>query len=175
MEQLIEKMDRLLASTFALYLKAHQFHWNVEGQDFHQYHAFFGDLYEELFASVDTTAEQIRALNSKVKGTMTAFKELSVIREQVTDLSIQEMNAMLYRDVEALIAVLNDVHEEATKQRQFGLINFIEGRIDVCKKHCWMLRASIDVSEKSDVDEQVEVTDPTMIDESVRYEIQFNK
>lgn len=167
MEQLIEKMDRLLASTFALYLKAHQFHWNVEGQDFHQYHDFFGDLYEEIFASVDTTAEQIRALDSKVKGTMSAFRELSVIRDQVTDLDIQEMNAMLYRDVEALIAVLTDVHEEASKQKQFGLINFIEGRIDVCKKHCWMLRASIAKGAATNE----EVAQP----EVTTYEIQFNK
>jgi starvation-inducible DNA-binding protein len=150
MEQLIEKMDRLLASTFALYLKAHQFHWNVEGQDFHQYHDFFGDLYEEIFASVDTTAEQIRALDSKVKGTMSAFRELSVIRDQVTDIDIQEMNAMLYRDVEALIAVLTDVHEEASKQ-----------------KHCWMLRASIAKGAATNE----EVAQP----EVTTYEIQFNK
>jgi len=167
MDQLIEKMDKLLASTFALYLKAHQFHWNVEGQDFHQYHEFFGDLYTEIFASVDTTAEQIRALDSKVKGTMSAFRELSVIRDQVTDLSIQEMNAMLYRDTESLIAVLNDVHEEASKQKQFGLINYIEGRLDVYKKHCWMLRASLSTGAATNE----EVAQP----EVTTYEIQFNK
>lgn len=143
MELLIEKMQKLLASSFAMYLKAHQFHWNVEGQDFHQYHDFFGDLYEEIWGSVDTTAEQIRALNAKAKGSLADFKEISVIRDQVNSPDIQEMNAILYRDNESLIAVLNEVHDEATKQRQFGLINYIEGRIDTHKKHGWMLRASM--------------------------------
>lgn len=157
MEQLVEKMHKLQASTFALYLKAHLFHWNVEGQDFHQYHDFFGDFYNEVWGSVDTTAEQIRALGAKAKGSMTEFKELSVVRDQMSDISIQEMNALLYRDNEALIAVLNEVHDEAEKQRAFGLLNYIEGRIDTHKKHSWMLRSSI---EKKPVAESTETTAP---------------
>lgn len=144
MEQLIEKMQKLLASSFAMYLKAHQFHWNVEGQDFHQYHDFFGDLYNEVWSSVDTTAEQIRALGAKAKGSMTDFKELSAVRDQITTPSIQEMNGILYRDNETIISVLNEVHEEAERQRAYGLLNYIEGRLDTHKKHGWMLRASME-------------------------------
>ena len=96
-----------------------------------------------MWGSVDTTSEQIRALGAKAKGSMTEFKELSVVRDQMSDLSIQEMNALLYRDNEALIAVLNEVHDEAEKQRAFGLLNYIEGRIDTHKKHSWMLRSSM--------------------------------
>lgn len=166
MSQLVEKMDKLLASTFTFYLKIHQFHWNVEGQDFHQYHEFFGDLYSEVWGSVDTTAEQIRALGAKSKGSLTAFKDLSVIRDQMTDLSIQEMNSMLYRDNEAIIAVLNEVHEEADKQKQYGLLNYIEGRLDTHKKHSWMLRSSIAPASTNEEVEQ---------DGDKVYEINFNK
>jgi starvation-inducible DNA-binding protein len=162
MEQLIEKMHKLQASSFALYLKAHLFHWNVEGQDFHQYHDFFGDFYNEIWGSVDTTAEQIRALGAKAKGSLTEYKELSVVRDQMTQLTIQEMNASLYRDNEAVIAILNDVHAEAEKQRTYGLLNYIEGRIDTHKKHSWMLSASM---EKQPVKESVE---PASITEEVK-------
>lgn len=168
MEQLIEKMDKLLASTFTLYLKAHQFHWNVEGQDFHQYHDFFGDFYEEIWGSVDTTAEQIRALGAKAKGSLAAYKELSVIRDQLSDLSIQDMNSTLYRDNEMLLSVLNDVHDEAEKQKQYGLLNYIEGRIDIHKKHSWMLRASIAPAAANEAVENAGPAEDTKI-----YEISF--
>ena len=142
MELLIEKMQKLLATSFAMYLKAHQFHWNVEGQDFHQYHDFFGDLYNEVWGSVDTTAEQIRALGAKAKGSLTDYKELSAVSDQMTPITIQQMNVELYRDNETVISVLNEVHEEAEKLKLFGLLNYIEGRIDIHRKHSWMLRAS---------------------------------
>ena len=61
-EQLVEGMKIVLADTFALYLKTHQFHWNVEGPDFPQYHEFLENLYTEVYGSVDKIAEEIRAL-----------------------------------------------------------------------------------------------------------------
>lgn len=160
MELLIEKMQKLLASSFAMYLKAHQFHWNVEGQDFHQYHDFFGNLYNEIWGSVDTTAEQIRALGAKAKGSMTDFKELSAIRDQMTTPTLQEMNAILYRDNETIISVLNEVHEEAEKQKAFGLLNYIEGRLDVHKKHSWMLRSSLEPIVQTTTEEVEQVAAP---------------
>lgn len=165
MEQLVEKMQRLLASSFTLYLKAHNFHWNVVGLDFPQYHSFFGSFYEEVYDSVDPTAEQIRALNARARGSLSEFKELSVVRDQLTPLSLQEMIASLYRDNEAIIAVLMDVHESAEAQKQYGLINYIEGRIDAHKKHSWMLRSSMTTAS---VKESTE--DGTKV-----YEITFNK
>lgn len=151
MEMLIEKMQKLLASSFAMYLKAHQFHWNVEGQDFHQYHSFFGELYEEVWNSVDTTAEQIRALGARAKGSLADYKELSAVGDQMTQISLQQMNVELYRDNETILSVLNEVHEEAEKLKAYGLLNYIEGRIDTHKKHSWMLRASRPVVANEDV------------------------
>lgn len=171
MSQVVEKMDKLLASSFSLYLKAHAFHWNVEGQDFFQYHEFFGKFYNEVWGSVDTTAEQIRALGAKAKGSLTEFKELSVVRDQMTPLSIQQMVSALYRDNEAIIAVLTDVHAEAEKEMLFGLLNYIEGRIDTHKKHSWMLKASMQAQAANESIEQYaeEQTKPAeIIEEQVK-------
>lgn len=164
MDELVQKLNKLLASSFTMYLKAHNFHWNVEGQDFHQYHEFFGNLYEEVHGSVDATAEQIRALGGYAKGSLTDYKELSTVRDQMTIPALQEMIAILKRDNDSIIAVLNEVHDAATAKKEYGLINYIEGRIDTHKKHGWMLRASMtktdEMHEQTDIptnstDEQV--------------------
>lgn len=166
MDELIQKLNKLLASSFTMYLKAHNFHWNVEDQDFPQYHEFFGNLYEEVYGSVDTTAEQIRALGGYAKGSLTDFKELSTVRDQVTIPSLQEMVAILKRDNDAIIAVLNEVHEAASTQKEYGLINYIEGRIDTHKKHGWMLRASM---KKNGVSEEVIIEEEPLTEEIKTY------
>lgn len=186
MEQLIEKMQQLLATSFTMYLKTHTFHWNVEGQDFHQYHAFLGTLYEELHDSIDTTAEEIRALNVYVKASLTDFKEMSVVVDQlsvVTD--IQQMNQILIRDNDNVLAVLNEAHKIASDQQQYGLINYIEGRMDIHKKHGWMLRASrskssMPIQPSSPIvagprAEETEQPTEQMLEESVKvYPLTFN-
>lgn len=186
MEQLIEKMQQLLASSFTMYLKTHTFHWNVEGQDFHQYHRFLGKLYEEIHDSIDTTAEQIRALGRPVQASLTVFKETSAIVDQmsvVTD--VQQMNQILLRDNNMIISILKDVHDVATAEKQFGLLNYIEGRLDIHSKHGWMLRASqskpaMPVQPSSPIvagpkNEEEEQTTGQMIAEEVKvYPLSFN-
>jgi starvation-inducible DNA-binding protein len=70
MMELVEALKKAQATTFALYLKAHNFHWNVEGPDFAQYHSFLGDFYEEVFGAVDTIAELIRTLDAYAPGSV---------------------------------------------------------------------------------------------------------
>ena len=143
MNELIEKTNKLLATTFAFYLKAQFFHWNVEGQDFSQYHDFFGKLYAEVYESADKTAEQIRALNGIAYGSLTQYESLTDIQDQTTVPQLQQMVSILYRDNETMIDVLKEVHEVAERYNERGLVNYIEGRIDTHKKHGWMLRASM--------------------------------
>lgn len=178
MEQLINKMNRLLASSFTMYLKAHSFHWNVTGQDFFQYHDFFGELYTELWGAIDTTAEQIRALNGHAHGSLTYYKENSAVPDQMTVPSIQEMVGILSRDNDTVLGVLNEVHEEATKNNQYGLINYIEGRIDTHKKHGWMLRSSritspVAVTQENNAPQAQ--TKNELVEEVKTYFLQFNK
>lgn len=141
METLVELMKKLLADTFTLYLKTHNFHWNVEGPNFAQYHQFLGDLYEEIFDSVDTTAEKIRILGYYAPGSMKRFLEMTDIQEETLILSPQEMFAKLYEDNEKLLVTLNVIFDLSTELKQQGLADYIAGRIDVHTKHSWMLRS----------------------------------
>ena len=143
MSELIEKSNKLLATSFAFYLKAQFFHWNVKGQDFFQYHDFFGELYTDVYGAVDQTAEEIRALDGIAYGSLTQYLSLSEVECQTTVPALQEMVSILYRDNETIISVLKEVHEAAERYNERGLVNFLEGRMDTHKKHGWMLRSSM--------------------------------
>ena len=141
MNELIQQMKVVLASTFAMYLKAHNFHWNVEGPNFNDYHAFFGNLYTELWGAVDPIAEQIRALNSYAPGSLGRFSQLSKVDDQINIPNARSMIKELQSDNTILISELNKAFELADKQNIQGLVDFISGRLDVHAKHGWFLRA----------------------------------
>lgn len=141
METLKELMKKVLADTFAMYLKAHNYHWNVEGPDFAQYHTFFGNLYEELFDAVDTAAEQIRALDAYAPGSFSRFKELTDIEDEISVPSCVMMAQRLSDDNEIVLASLNMAFKLAEQFDKQGLMDFLAGRIDIHNKHGWMLRS----------------------------------
>jgi starvation-inducible DNA-binding protein len=141
METLQEMMKKLLADTFALYLKAHQYHWNVEGQNFPQYHEFFGNLYEELHDAIDPIAEEIRSLDAYAPGSFTRFMELTDIEDEVSVPAGVEMARRLMTDNEKVLATLNIAFKLAEQLDKQGLADFLAGRIDVHNKHQWMLRS----------------------------------
>ena len=141
METLIEIMKKVLADTFALYLKAHSYHWNVEGSNFPQYHEFFGNLYEELHGAVDPIAEEIRSLDAYAPGSFTRFMELTDIEDEVTVPAGVEMARRLMTDNERVLATLNMAFKLADTMDKQGLADFLAGRIDVHNKHGWMLRS----------------------------------
>lgn len=143
MDELINRMKTVLATTFAFYLKAQNFHWNVEGINFPQYHEFFGKLYEEVHGAVDPIAEQIRALDAYAPGALQRFKELSSITDENTIPSAMIMCQRLMDDNDKVISDLMFAYNEAEKQKQLGLANFLQDRIDIHKKHRWMLKAVI--------------------------------
>lgn len=141
METLQEIMKKVLADTFAMYLKAHNYHWNVEGPNFPQYHEFFSNLYEELFDAIDPIAEHIRALNAYAPGSFKKFSELTEIEDELNVPPALEMVKKLYRDNDVIINTLTVAFKLAEKFEQNGLSNFIQDRIDIHKKHGWMLRS----------------------------------
>ena len=79
---LVDNMKTLLGSSVSLYIKAANFHWNVEGPDFPQYHEFFGEYYADIYGTIDTIAEYIRALDSYTPASLKRFQELSLIQDQ---------------------------------------------------------------------------------------------
>jgi starvation-inducible DNA-binding protein len=143
MDALIEKMKVALASAFALYLKAHYFHWNVEGANFPQYHEFFGDLYEEVYGSIDGMAEEIRTLGAYAPGSFKRYSELSVIEDETNVPDALRMVKILQLDNKLVIDELKKARELAEKEGAFGLVNFLEDRLDKHWKHNWMLTSII--------------------------------
>ena len=141
METLIEMMRKVLADTYAFQLKAHNYHWNVEGPDFPQYHKFLGKLYEEVFDAVDPIAEQIRALDAYVPGSFSRFLELTEIEDELSIPNGVEMARRLMVDNQKVIMTLDMAFKLADELDQQGLADFIAGRIDAHKKHGWMLRS----------------------------------
>jgi starvation-inducible DNA-binding protein len=136
-------MKVVLASSFAMYLKAHNFHWNVEGPNFSEYHKLFGDVYEDIWGSVDVTAERIRTLDQYAPGSMSRFTQLSVVDDQLNIPSARAMVQELLSDNAKIIAELDKAFALADKANKQGLADYFAGRIDVHEKHGWMLRATL--------------------------------
>jgi starvation-inducible DNA-binding protein len=142
MEQLQEQMKVLLASTFAMYLKAHNFHWNVEGVNFPQYHALFETIYSDLHSAIDPIAEHIRAIDTYAPGSLQRFSELSLVKDEINIPSATAMASKLLTDNDLVISQLIACYKLAEQNNQFGLSNFIQDRIDLHNKLNWMLKAS---------------------------------
>lgn len=142
-QSLVESMKTALADTFALYLKAHNFHWNVEGADFPQYHEFLGKLYEEVFGAVDMIAERIRVLGDYAPGSLEQFSKLSTIKEQELNLAPSQMFRDLMMANQLVISSLTTAYRLAEQHEKLGVSNFLQDRIDIHEKHDWMLRSIV--------------------------------
>lgn len=143
METLIDIMRKVLADAYAFQLKANNYHWNVEGPNFPQYHKFLQKLYEEVFDATDDIAEQIRALDAYAPGSFTRFLELTDIKCESTIPSGVEMMTRLIEDNDKVLDTLNVAFKLADEFDKQGLADYIAGRIDAHNKHGWMLRSII--------------------------------
>ena len=143
MDELVQDMKVCLATTFAFYLKAHNFHWNVEGPLFPAYHKFFKNIYEDAFDAVDGIAEEIRTLGSFAPGSMTRYLELSKVDDEISFYDAHRMVKTLQMDNERVIDVLRTAQKKAETQGAVGLSNFLQDRIDKHYKHNWMLKATL--------------------------------
>ena len=138
---LLDELKKVHADAFTFYLKAHFYHWNVEGPDFSQYHDFLQNLYQEVFASVDTLAELIRTLDSYAPGTLTRLKELTTIEETDDVPDAKTMMSRLLQENNILRASLLTAYTTADTTGEVGISNFLQDRIQAHEKHAWMLRS----------------------------------
>jgi starvation-inducible DNA-binding protein len=138
---LTEDLKVLLASVNSLSIKAQNFHWNVEGDNFPQYHEFFGNFYEEVYSAVDKIAEYIRTLDSYTPGSLTRYAELTIIQDQLKIPRAELMFAELFEDNSKMIELLNHCFASATQENKQGIANFIAERLDAHEKHQWQLRS----------------------------------
>jgi starvation-inducible DNA-binding protein len=138
---LIDELKKVHADAFTFYLKAHYYHWNVEGPNFPQYHDFLLNLYQEVFASVDSIAELIRTLDSYAPGTLTRLKELTSIEETDDVPDGRTMMTRLLQENNILRASLLTAYTTADTTGEVGISNFLQDRIQAHEKHAWMLRS----------------------------------
>jgi starvation-inducible DNA-binding protein len=143
MEELIQGMKIALANAYALQLKAQNYHWNVEGPDFVQYHKLFGELYQEISDSVDVFAEEIRALGAYTPGSFSRFTELSQIADETMVADAMTMISRTLQDLNTCKAQLIPLFELSEQSKTYGLSDFIAGRIDALSKHIWMFSATM--------------------------------
>jgi starvation-inducible DNA-binding protein len=144
MEQLIQQLKVILGTNFALYLKSHNFHWNIEGSDFSQYHDFLNGFYTEVFAQTDLIAEHIRYLNSYVPGSMERFLELADIEEAVDNIpSALSMMTQLKSDNDRYIIHLRAGVAAAEQANEPAVGNFLQDLLGAHQKKAWMLRSII--------------------------------
>ncbi len=139
---LADALKTLLATSYAFVIKAQNFHWNVEGPNFPQYHEFLGNLYEEVYSNaIDQTAELIRQLDSYTPGSITRFAELSQIPDQTKIPRAELMIAELQADNQKILDMWKAAFPIAEEENEQGVADFIAGRIDAHGKHGWMLRS----------------------------------
>ena len=143
MDDLIQEMKVSLASTFAFYLKAHGFHWNVEGANFPQYHGFLGNLWEETFGAVDPLAEHLRTLEAYAPASLSRYMELSIVKDELNIPSAMSMMVKLKDDNAAIIDLLTTTQALAEKYKKMGIANFLQDRMAAHEKHGWQLRSII--------------------------------
>jgi starvation-inducible DNA-binding protein len=141
MEKLIEQLKTILGTNFALYLKSHGYHWNIEGANFPQYHDFLNDFYSSVFDQTDSIAEHIRALNSYAPGSLARMLELADIQEATSIPDAMAMMRDLASDNERFIIHLRAGIAAAEMANEPAVGNFLQDLLDAHQKKGWMLRS----------------------------------
>lgn len=142
-EKICEMLHKLLASTYALYLKTQNYHWNVTGPQFQTFHALFQTQYEELAEAVDEIAERVRALGYFPSGSFESFSKLSLINGEEGHPKAMEMIQNLLTDQETLIQFLREHLPFVEKEEDGATADFINKRLATHEKVAWMLRSTL--------------------------------
>jgi len=131
------------ASEFSFYLKSHNFHWNVEGPLFGQLHELFERIYTEVYGSIDTFAEHLRALQVYAPASLHKFSMLTAVNDEDNVPAWSDMLQELLADSDKMAEIFRITFDMAEAHGDHGLSNFLADRQDAHKKHSWMLRASL--------------------------------
>jgi starvation-inducible DNA-binding protein len=142
---LADSLKTLLATNFAYYLKAHGFHWNVEGPDFSELHGFFQEIYEDAYSALDPTAEYIRYLGEYSPASLERFGELTEIAGQTKIPRARLMLEELKANNDQMLDLLNRCFDEANNDNEQGIANFIAERLSAHGKYRWQLTSYLKV------------------------------
>ncbi len=145
-QSLTELLNQILSDEYVLYTKLRNYHWNVSGINFSQFHKLFELQYEQVDEAIDATAERARALGGKALGTLKEFLQKATLKEHPgTQPSIKEMLQDLLEDHETVIRNLRQGQSDAGgKYGDAGTCDFLTGLMEEHEKMAWMLRASLE-------------------------------
>lgn len=143
MEELVQAAKVVLADHYAFYIKAQNYHWNVTGPDFNQYHELFGKVYNEVGNSIDVLAEEIRAMGAYTPGSFKRFSELTQVQDELSVPSAMDMIRRLHDDIAIVQNGIMIAYHTAEKNMQHGYSNLMAERQDAFNKHAWMLRSTL--------------------------------
>jgi starvation-inducible DNA-binding protein len=142
--EIVEGLSRLLADTYSLYLKTHNFHWNVTGPMFQTLHLMFETQYTELALAVDLIAERIRALGYPAPGTYSEYTKLSSIAETPGVPKAKEMIQLLVEGQEAVIRTARSLFPVVERVNDEPSADLLTQRMQVHEKTAWMLRSLLE-------------------------------
>ncbi|OGW77790.1 MAG: DNA starvation/stationary phase protection protein [Omnitrophica bacterium GWA2_52_8] len=143
-KQIAKELSKFLADTYTLYLKTHNFHWNVKGPMFQTLHLMFETHYNELWMAVDLIAERIRALGFTAPGSYGEFSKLTSIQEESGDREAKDMIRSLVDGHETVIRTARMIFPAAEEAGDQVTLDLLTQRMQVHEKTAWMLRSLLE-------------------------------
>lgn len=137
-------LARLLADTYTLYLKTHNYHWNVTGPMFSTLHLMFETQYNELALAVDQVAERIRALGHPAPGSYKAFSRLSSIKEEEGVPAAEQMIRQLVIGQETVVRTAREIFPTVESANDEPTADLLTQRMQIHEKNAWMLRSMLE-------------------------------
>lgn len=142
--KIVAGLSRLLADTYTLYLKTHNFHWNVTGPMFQTLHLMFMDLYNEQWMAVDLIAERIRALGYPAPGSYQEFAALTTIKDSEGVPKAREMLRQMVEGQETVVRTAREIFVVADRVSDQPTLDLLTQRMQIHEKNAWMLRSLLE-------------------------------
>jgi len=143
-QAVVDTLGKLLANSYTLYLKTHNYHWNVTGPMFTTLHTLFETQYTELALAVDEIAERIRALDAYAPASYTEFAKLSSVKEETGHPRAQDMIKNLVADQETITKVAHDLFDAANAMNDQASADLATRRMNIHEKNAWMLKSHLE-------------------------------
>jgi starvation-inducible DNA-binding protein len=140
---IVAGLSRLLADSYTLYLKTHNYHWNVTGPQFNSLHLMFEEQYTELAAAVDEIAERIRALGMRAPGSYSEYAMLTSIDEGSGEETAEEMVRQLAIGQETVVRTAREAFPAADAANDEPTADLLTQRMQIHEKNAWMLRSML--------------------------------
>jgi starvation-inducible DNA-binding protein len=142
--KIAEGLSRLLADNFTLYLKTHNFHWNVTGPMFNTLHLMFETQYNELWTALDEIAERIRSLGYPAPATLAQYDRLSSIKETDGQPKAEQMVRLLVEGNEAVARTARSIFPAVEEAEDEATADLLTQRMQIHEKNAWMLRSLLE-------------------------------